>query len=169
MRMGRKAFSPSLAAVAILRHVEQARGEVAQVGLEPSGQVLVALSKSMVPHLAGKLFWRCSERFPKINLRLLDLSVKDPRQLIETREVDFGLLPNAPTLEGGNIFPLVAQDLYLIGPRRKRESHSSFVSFKDLHCYPLVMGGRTINSGCILSGGALLSATRYPSLTGLKA
>nr|WP_320142457.1 hypothetical protein [uncultured Cohaesibacter sp.] len=54
--MGRKAFSPSLAAVAILRHVAQARGEVAQVGLEPSGQVLEALSKSMVPPLAGKLF-----------------------------------------------------------------------------------------------------------------
>ena len=100
----------------------------------------MALSKSMVPHLAGKLFWRCSERFPKINLRLLDLSVKDPRQLIETREVDFGLLPNAPTLEGVNIFPLIVQDLYLIGPQRKRESHSNFVSFKDLHCYPLVMG-----------------------------
>ena len=88
----------------------------------------------------ANFFCRWNERFPKINLRLLDLSVKDSRQLIETREVDFGLLPNAPALEGVNIFPLIAQDLYLIGLRRKLVSHSNFVSFKDLHCYPLVMG-----------------------------
>lgn len=142
MRTGKKALSPSLAAVAILRHVEQARGEVAQVGLEPSGQILVALSKFHGSNSGGQAFCRCNERLPKINLRLLELSVKDSRQRIETREVDFGLLPNAPTLEGGNIFPLIALDLYLIGPQRKRESHSNFVSFKDLHCYPLVIGGK---------------------------
>ncbi len=127
---------------AILRHVEQAREEVIQIGSEPAGQVVVALSKSMVPPLAGKLFWRCHDRFPKINLRLLDLSVRDSRQLIETREVDFGLLPNAPTLEDVNIFPLIAQDLYLIGPRQADRNHPNFVMFKDLHRYPLVMGGK---------------------------
>ena len=127
---------------AILRHVEQAREEVVQVGLEPSGQVVVALSKSMVPPLAGKLFWRCNKRFPKINLRLLDLAVRDSRLLIETREVDFGLLPNGPSLEDVNIIPLIAQDLYLIGPRKTQGTHSDSVSLKDLHRYPLVMGGK---------------------------
>ncbi len=127
---------------ALLRHVEQAREEVVQAGSEPSGQVVVALSKSMVPPLAGKLFWRCHERFPKINLRLLDLSVKNSRELIQTREVDFGLLPNAPALEDVTIFPLIAQDLYLVGPKQTRDSQSNHLEFKDLHRYPLVMGGR---------------------------
>ena len=127
---------------ALLRHAEQAREEVIQVGSEPSGQVVVALSKSMVPPLAGRLFWRCRERFPKITLSLLDLSVRNSRQLIQTREVDFGLLPNAPTLEDVTIFPQIAQDLYLVGPKKTRDIQSDHIDFKDLHRYPLVMGGK---------------------------
>ena len=127
---------------AILRHVEQAREEVVQVSSEPSGQVVVALSKSLVPPLAGKLFWRCHERFPKIQLRLLDPSVRESRHLIQTREVDFGLLPNASTFEDVTTFPLIAQDLYLVGPKQSRDDESDCIELKDLHRLPLVMGGK---------------------------
>lgn len=125
---------------AILRHVEQAAQEVRHSSADPSGLVVVALSKSLVPPLAGRLFWLCHERYPKIDLRLLDLSVKDSHQLVQTREVDFGLLPNAPALDNVSIYPLIAQDLYLVGPKVTDQAKGASVEFKDLHQYPLVMG-----------------------------
>ncbi|MEF2074408.1 LysR family transcriptional regulator [Consotaella aegiceratis] len=142
---------------AVLRHAAQVREEVRNAEGAPSGQVTVALSKSLVPILAGDLFWQAQHRYPLIELQITDPSFPDSSRMIETGAVDFGLLPNALAMEKVTAEPVLAQDLYLIGPRSEltREAgprhterqggdtkgDEACVEFAELRHHRLVMGG----------------------------
>lgn len=128
-------------AVALLRHVEQVREEAIASSEELSGDVRIVLASSIAPLLAGQIFTQVHRTHPHIRLAILDLLRVASENLVTSRLVDFGLLPNAASLAGADSDPVLSQDLYLVG-RSFPEKVSEFVAFKDLHHFPLVMGGK---------------------------
>lgn len=128
-------------ALALFRHVEQVRHEAVVAGEDLSGEVRIVLAGSLAPLLAGQIFVDTQTAHPNIRLSILDLLRVASENLVTSRLVDFGLLPNAATLTGSVSEPVLTQDLYLVG-REIPGSGDGIVPFRDLHRYPLVMGGR---------------------------
>lgn len=127
-------------AVALFRHVEQVRQETRIAGTEPSGDARIVLAGSLAPLLAGRIFHDTYHAHPAINLSILDLLRVPSETMVVNRLVDFGLLPNAATLPSAASEAVLSQDLYLVG--RDLPDCCEEVPFRELHRYPLVMGGR---------------------------
>lgn len=127
-------------AIALFRHVDQVREEAISAG-DLSGEVRIVLAGSLAPLLAGQIFLDTHQAFPNIRLSILDLLRVSSETMVTARLVDFGLLPNAATLVGAASEPVLSQELYLVG-RHLPGCASSEIPFRQLHQYPLVMGGR---------------------------
>lgn len=135
---GRKLYDGALA---MFRHIEQVRHDTVTAGTNLSGEVRIVLTSSLAPTLAGRIFTATRTAHPNIRLSILDLLRVASENLITSRMVDFGLVPNAATLSGANSEPVLAQDLYLVG-RELPGVVGGKVPFRHLQQYPLVMGGR---------------------------
>lgn len=128
-------------ALALLRHADQIRENAISTTETLSGEVRIVLASSTAPLLAGQVFVETQRLYPHIRLSILDLLRVASENLVTSRLVDFGLLPNVASLDGALSQPLLAQDLYLVG-KAFPEAVKGTVAFKDLHHFPLVMGGR---------------------------
>lgn len=128
-------------ALALFRHVDQVRHDTTTAGAALSGEVRIVLTSSLAPLLAGQIFSATQQAFPNIRLSILDLLRVASENLITSRMVDFGLLPNASTLANSTFEAVLAQNLYLVGRRLPKVSDNK-VPFRMLRHYPLVMGGR---------------------------
>jgi LysR family nitrogen assimilation transcriptional regulator len=128
-------------AVALFRHVDQVRQEATSAGKELSGEVRIVLAGSLAPLLAGQIFLDAHSNYPNIRLSILDLLRVYSETMVTSRLVDFGLLPNAATLAGAASEAVLSQELYLVG-RDLPGCAGGEVLFRELHRYPLVMGGR---------------------------
>jgi LysR family nitrogen assimilation transcriptional regulator len=128
-------------AVALFRHVDQVRQEAVSAGKELSGEVRIVLAGSLTPLLAGLIFHDTQLAYPQIRLSILDLLRVSSETMVTARLVDFGLLPNAATLAGAASEAVLSQELYLVG-RELPDCAGGTVPFRELHRYPLVMGGR---------------------------
>jgi LysR family nitrogen assimilation transcriptional regulator len=128
-------------AQALLRHVEYLRQEVVAPEKELVGDVRIVLAGSVTQLLAGRIFHDVYRAYPRIRLSILDLLRVAGEDLVNSRLVDFGLLPNAATLKSASTEPILSQDLYLVG-RDLPSDATNEVPFRALHRYPLVMGGR---------------------------
>ncbi|MGE0279903.1 MAG: LysR family transcriptional regulator [Rhizobiaceae bacterium] len=128
-------------AVALFRHVDQVREETISAGTDLAGEVRLVLAGSLTPLLAGQIFFDTHHAYPNIRLSILDLLRVSSETMVAARLVDFGLLPNAATLVGAASEPVLSQELYLVG-RQLPGCAGGEVPFRELHRYPLVMGGR---------------------------
>ncbi len=128
-------------AVALLRHAEQIRHEAQSSSGTLSGEVRIVLASSITPLLAGQVFVQAQRLYPQVRLSILDLLRVASENLVTSRLVDFALLPNATTLAGSLSEPVLSQDLYLVG-RKFPNGIGDVIDFKELHHFPLVMGGR---------------------------
>lgn len=128
-------------ALSLFRHVDQIREETVSAGSELTGEVRIVLGASLAPLLAGKICWDTRQAYPGIRLIILDVMRAVGDNLVMSRQVNFGLLPNVATLAGASTEPVIAQELYLVGGKLPGEVGSQ-IDFKELSKYPLVMGGR---------------------------
>ncbi|MDO8984436.1 LysR family transcriptional regulator [Cypionkella sp.] len=135
---GRKLYDGALA---LFRHVDQVRHETLTAGSDLSGEVRIVLASSLAPTLSGRIFVAALAAYPNIRLSILDLLRIASVDLITSRQVDFGLLPNATTLNGAITEPVLLQELYLVG-REIPGVVGDTIPFRSLQKYPLVMGGR---------------------------
>ncbi len=128
-------------ALSLFRHVDQVRQEAVAAKGDLTGDVRIVLASSLAPLLAGQIFWDTQRAHPQIRLSILDLLRVASENLVTSRLVDFGLLPNAGALAGAASEAVLTQDLYLVG-REIPGSVRGTIAFKELHRFPLVMGGR---------------------------
>lgn len=128
-------------ALSLFRHVDQVRQEAVAAKGDLTGDVRIVLASSLAPLLAGQIFWDTQRAHPQIRLSILDLLRVASENLVTSRLVDFGLLPNAGALAGAASEAVLTQGLYLVG-REIPGSVRGTIAFKELHRFPLVMGGR---------------------------
>lgn len=128
-------------ALSLFRHVDQVRHDTVTADADLSGEVRIVLTSSLASMLAGKIFTATRGAYPNIRLSILDLLRVASENLITSRMVDFGLVPNAATLNGATSEAVLAQDLYLVG-RELPGVVDGKIPFRLLRHYPLVMGGR---------------------------
>lgn len=146
-------------ALALFRHVDQVRHDTVTAGHDLSGEVRIVLSNSLASTLAGKIFFATREAYPNIRLSILDLLRVESENLITSRTVDFGLIPNAATLSGATSEPVLAQNLYLVG-RELPGVVDGKIPFRSLEQYALVMGGRKNQLRIDLEGTAARTGHR---------
>lgn len=142
-----------LHAQAVLRQIERLKYDVANTDALPGGPVSVGLPTSAANVLAGPLIAAVQQRYPDIQLRIVESLSGHLQELVATGRLEISLLfEPAPgsrplpkdTQKGANIqwVPLIDEDLYLLelpsGPKE-----ASTASLEDAARIPLVLPGKT--------------------------
>lgn len=129
-------------AEAIMRHIKLAKEEVLSKKDDFVGDVSIAISPSISTIMLGDLFKMVENRYPKIELKITDVLRNTAGRLVESGQLDFGLIPAASDLSNVNIEPVISQDLYIVGKHFKETVNQDEFSFSDLSQYLLAMGSR---------------------------
>ncbi|CAB3910440.1 LysR family transcriptional regulator [Achromobacter denitrificans] len=142
-----------LHAQAVLRQIERLKYDVANTDALPGGPVSVGLPTSAANVLAGPLIAAVQQRYPDIQLRIVESLSGHLQELVATGRLEISLLfEPAPgsrplpknTQKGANIqwVPLIDEDLYLLelpsGPQE-----ASTASLEEASRIPLVLPGKT--------------------------
>lgn len=105
----------------------------------PSGEVRVGLLPSTVPVLAGPLFARVRERFPKVRLHLMEGNSAQLDELIREGRLDMALLLRDDEERSGDAPVLTRVALQLVGPRDAPVLQQETVDFVQLRGLPLIL------------------------------
>ncbi|RSE78378.1 LysR family transcriptional regulator [Achromobacter denitrificans] len=142
-----------LHAQAVLRQIERLKYDVANTDALPGGPVSVGLPTSAANVLAGPLIAAVQQRYPDIQLRIVESLSGHLQELVATGRLEISLLfEPAPgsrplpknTQKGANIqwVPLIDEDLYLLElPSGLQEA--STASLEEASRIPLVLPGKT--------------------------
>lgn len=141
-----------LHAQTVLRQIERLRYDVVNTGLLPGGPVSVGLPTSAANVLAGPLIAAVQQRYPNIQLRIVESLSGHLLELVATGRLEISLLFEAagprPAAKGGpreaNVqwTPLIDEDLYLLSVRSRGQKQSPQVSLAECVRIPLVLPGR---------------------------
>ena len=127
-------------ALSLVRQVEGVRDHLASSGDHPVGRVAVAIPVSTASLLLPRLVSACEQRFPGINLAVLDGLSLNSRHVVESGQVDLGVVPNAEELHKVCAEPILAEDLYLVGRKERGRAAGDCVTMNQAARHRLVMG-----------------------------
>lgn len=131
-----------------LEFVARARGIVRQIdaltsgkiGLpnEPAGELAVGVPGSLQTALASPAIARFRERFPKVLLKIEQGTTSQLRDALFNHRLDIALVSDVEKLPGLNSYPLVREQLYLVGPRESDLRENVPVRAASLAKYPQI-------------------------------
>jgi len=131
-----------LHAQAVLRQVDRLRRDVAHAGALPGGPVSVGMPTSAANVLAGPLIAAVQQRYPDIQLSLVESLSGHLRELVGNGRLEMSLLfepappPGAAAREGGDLphihrVPLVEEELFLLSATPAPGARGGRVSLED--------------------------------------
>ncbi len=126
----------------ILEQIEIARNEAQNRTSDPVGEVRVALPMTVTGLLAPKLVQRIENEYPGVSIGIVDGLGNQSGQVIETGQVDFGVMPNAEHLKYTDFTPILEEFLYLVTRRDGAEARPRTVTLRQVERMRLVMPGR---------------------------
>lgn len=127
-------------AESILKLMKHAKEDVLSKTDVFGGDISIAISASISTLMIGDLFKEIHVRFPGIKLNITDTLVHNSGKLIESGQLDFGLLPAVSSLSKVCIEPALSQDIYLVGKTFDHLPDNDHINFKDLSKQSLIMG-----------------------------
>lgn len=142
-----------LHAQAVLRQVDRLRRDVAHAGALPGGPVSVGMPTSAANVLAGPLIAAVQQRYPDIQLSLVESLSGHLRELVGNGRLEMSLLfepappPGAAAREGGDLphihrVPLVEEELFLLSATPAPSARGGRVRLEDAAAMRLVLPGR---------------------------
>lgn len=141
-----------LHAQAVLRQIERLKYDVANTDALPGGPVSVGLPTSAANVLAGPLIAAVQQRYPDIQLRIVESLSGHLLELVATGRLEMSLLfeavpgtgsPSKEIARGAGIqwAPLIDEDLYLLAKPPQGGNGASAVSLEEAAGVPLVLPG----------------------------
>lgn len=124
---------------ALISQAEVLADDISTSGGVPSGEVRVGLLPSSVPLMAGPLFKRVRERYPKVRLHLTEGSSAQLEELVQEGRLDMALLLREDAEPAGDEPVLARVPLQLVGLRDAPLLQQETVEFVQLHGVPLIL------------------------------
>ncbi len=124
---------------AILRDIDSTAKYLENMSDPPQGPVALGVTASMGLALVPALLALCPKELPGVRLRLVDGVSEDILQGVETGKLDLGL-SGVPS-DNGNLRcePMMAEDMFFIGPRDHTAASERPIRLEEALSYPLVL------------------------------
>lgn len=126
----------------ILRQVDQMRTEVTSGERSEVGQVAVGLPTSVSAALAVPLFTRLRERYPGIQLQLVEGMSGNLAEQLANGQLDIAMLFRDTETRGISVLPLLRDKLYVFGLEHIGDAKRGVCPLSLLGGVPLVLPGR---------------------------
>lgn len=134
--VGREFYSR---AYSILQEIDAARAFVQQSGSTLSGEVRAAIMMSAASLIGPKLVNEMATRYPNIRVMIVDGLRHQTGDLIESGQVDIGVIPNAHTLVRAKYTPILKEYLYLFTKRHGSERRLGEISVGEAFAQDLIL------------------------------
>lgn len=123
----------------ILRDIDSTPNFLASMSDPPQGEVSLGVTASMGLALVPALLELCPKELPRVRLRLVDGVSEDILQGVESGKLDLGL--SGVRSDNGNLCcePMMAEDMFFIGPRGHKAASDRPVRLEEALSYPLVL------------------------------
>ncbi len=125
----------------VLRQLETAREDVTNLADKPRGTVRLGLASAVGAVLAVPLVEAAHQRFPEIDLRIIETLSGFLKELVLNGRLDMALLYNVDGRDGFRAESLLHEDLHLIAPAKDKLARRRSIPFKELATLPLVLPG----------------------------
>lgn len=127
----------------ILLQVSRTRDELAELRGAPSGHVVVALPQTLAMQIAVPLVKRFQAEFPRATLGIREGLSVSVLEWLSTGRADIGLAFNPAPSPALEIFPLLEEHMFLVGPRQARvPGGRRSLPLAELARYPLILASR---------------------------
>jgi LysR family transcriptional regulator, nitrogen assimilation regulatory protein len=127
---------------AILKQVEQLKQEVRGSTGSPTGHVTVGLPTTMALHLTVPLVQSVLQRYPGVNLHIIEGMSGHIQEWTLSGRVDIALLYSADPVAGLEQQLLLTEDLYLMAAHNKHHGNLTPLTLAEVAQLPLVLPGR---------------------------
>ena len=111
-----------------------------------SGRLVIAAGGSTIQYVLPAFVERFVEHFPRIDLRLTNVTGKEGMEILRTGEVDFSVGPMLDIPEDIEFRPNVSYDPLLITEKGHPLSKKRSVTPRDISKYPLILPPRHLST-----------------------
>lgn len=111
----------------------------AKIGEVDSGVLDIAAGESTILYILPKFVQAFNRAYPKIQLRLHNVTGRDGMALLRADEVDFCVGSMLDAMEDINYFPIFSYNPMLITPRNHPLANRADVTLKDISPYGLIL------------------------------
>ena len=126
----------------ILRDVERAREAVHDAVGSPGGEVVVGLPTSACRALTVPLVHAVQQRYPRINLHLVEAMTGSLDEGMQNGKIDVALLYDRKAYENVVANDVMVEELRLILPAGHALAHRRAIPFREASALPLVLPAR---------------------------
>ena len=126
----------------IVSQLRQAVDDVRSEADTPRGEVSIALPPMLGVHIAPRLLARVAERYPDVDLRIMEELGLSVREMIDSRRIDLGILSTSDPSPKAEYLHLYNEPLFLVSRRGAGDAEDSGTATIDaeaLLAVPLVL------------------------------
>ena len=158
----------------ILKQVDHLRLDVRDATESPSGDVTVGMPTTMALHLTVPLVQGVRDKYPGINLHVIEGMSGHIQEWVLSGRIDFALLYSKDPVPGLELQHLLTEDLCLIAARKHHAEVPSALRLAEVGRFPLVLPGRehglrrNIESAALAAEATLNVPVEVDSLTHMK-
>lgn len=138
------------------------------------GQVRLAVLRSLSDLILTPLLVEVSNRFPAIEMRVMEGLTDHVEEWLSTGRIDLGIVYDSPPGPGSNSEFLMSANQYLIGDKNNKITKSSTFSLQDLASLPLVLPAlpnrlrAVVENACTVQGIKLQVLPELDSIQSIK-
>jgi len=125
----------------ILRQVENIRSDMGRFSDEVKGTVVVGVPPTVGDVLSSRIVNRFMSKYPGVHLRIVPAFTGHLLEWLQRGEIDIAIMYTHERQKDLKIFPLIMEDLFLVGHRDAHLSKHEVVSFTQLADLKLVLPG----------------------------
>lgn len=126
----------------IVAQMKQATDDVRKEADTPRGEVSIVVPPMLGVHIAPLILERVNEKYPEVELRIMEELGLNVKEMIENSRVDLGILATRDKSSKAEYLHLYTEPLYLVSRRRAGDAPCSGIETVDveaLFSVPLVL------------------------------
>ncbi|MBO9446734.1 LysR family transcriptional regulator [Ruegeria sp. R14_0] len=130
----------------IVAQLKQAADDVRKEADTPRGEVSIVVPPMLGVHVAPKLLERIADKYPEVELRIMEELGLSVKEMIENSRVDLGILATRDQSPKAEYLHLYSEPLFLVSRRRDQDAASDgteTVNVDQLFSVPLVLSQRS--------------------------
>ena len=126
---------------AILKQIEQAQRDVADLSGVPRGSVVLGITPTASALLATRLIRTCRDLYPGVSLNLFEGLSEEVMRRLSDNSLDMGFSYNPGAAKGIATEPLLTEDLFLVGAPGAGDPGDK-ISFREVCKRSLILPSR---------------------------
>ncbi len=125
----------------VLRQIDDIQSDMARHSGEVKGNVVVGVPPTVGDVLSSRIVNRFMSKYPMVRLRIVPAFTGHLLEWLQRGEIDIAIMYTHEKQKDLKTFPLIMEDLFLVGHRDAGLSKHIAVSFKELANIKLILPG----------------------------